>query len=165
MSGEFSFTVEVPNLLATQARLEELGVVKVPQAMRKVIVAGAKPMRAAIRAEASGSFVGQSRTLPGGLLRSIKYKSGRTTKVLASIAGAHQAISYYMVGPMGKGSRHRHLIISGHEIVGHAPNLTRTGKRSTPNPFVERGRQAAAGPALEAISAAAAVAIEEAGRL
>ena len=169
MAGNFSVTVEVPNLLAVQARLEELGVVKVPAAMRKVIVAGAKPMKAAILAETPmakpGTVSVQSESFPGDLRRGVRYKSGRTTKALASIAGAHQALAYYMVGPMGHGTAHRHLVIAGHEIVGHAPNLTHTGKQTTPNPFVERGRKAGEGPAVAAIEAAAKVALAEAERL
>ena len=167
MAGDFSVTVEVPNLLAVQARLEELGVVKVPAAMRKVIVAGAKPMKAAIQAETpiGQRFSASQGDAPGNLLRGVRYKSGKTTKALASIAGAHQALAYYMVGPMGKGTAHRHLVIAGHEIVGHAPNLTHTGKRTTPNPFVERGRKAGEGPAVAAIEAAAKVALAEAERL
>ena len=165
MSTGPTITVEIPNLLAVQAKLEALGVVKVPQAMRKVIVAGAKPMKAAIKAAGQSMTVGQSKTLPGGLINGIRYKSGKTTKALASIAGAHQQISYYMVGPFGKGTSHRSLVIAGHEIVGHAPNLTRTGKRTQPVPFVEAGRKSAEGPALEAIAAAAKVAIEAASKL
>ena len=166
MAGEFSVTVEVPNLLAVQAKLEELGVVKVPNAMRKIIVAGAKPMKAAIAAETPvaepGSVSVNSRSFPGDLRRGVKYKSGRTTKALASIAGAHQVLAYYMIGPMGKGTAHRHLVIGGHEIVGHEPNKVDTGRRTVPNPFVERGRRAAEGAAISAIEAAARVAIFEA---
>ena len=165
MAG-FSVTVEVPNLLQTQARLEELGVVKVPVAMRKVIVAGAKPMKAAIQAETPiGSPSINSLSFSGDLLRSVKYKSGKTTKVLAAIAGARSQIAYYMVGPFGKGSAHRHLVIAGHEIVGHEPNLVHTGRRTTPNPFVDRGRQAAEGPAVAAIEIAMKAALAEAERL
>jgi hypothetical protein len=159
------YTVEVEGLLKTQMRLEELGVVKIPAAMRKVVVAGAKPMRAAIRSAEQSMTTGQSRTLPGGLLRGIRYKSGRTTKTLASIAGAHAALSYYVVGPFGKGTAHRHLVIDGHEIVGHAPNLTRTGKRTTPVPFVKAGAESARGASAAAIEAASRIAIEEATKL
>ena len=169
MASSFSVTVEVPNLLAVQARLEELGVVKVPVAMRKIIVEGAKPMKAAILAQtpiaAPGTVSVQSTSFPGDLRRSVKYKSGKTTKALAAIAGAKSQIAYYMVGPMGKGSPHRHLVIGGHEMVGHKPNLTHTGKRTTPNPFVERGRKASEGPAIAAIEVAARAALEEATRL
>ena len=166
MAQGFSVTCEVPNLLQTQARLEELGVVKVPIAMRKIIVAGAKPMKAAILAVTPVGFPSvNSRSFSGDLRRSVKYKSGKTTKALAAIAGAKSQIAYYMVGPMGKGSPHRHLVIGGHEMVGHKPNLTHTGKRTTPNPFVERGRKAGEGPAIAAIEVAARAALEEATRL
>ena len=169
MASDFSITVEVPNLLQTQARLEELGVVKVPQAMRKVVVAGAKPMKAAILAVTPvakpGTVSVQSTSFPGDLKRSVKYKSGKTTKALAAIAGVTSQVSYYMVGPMGKGSAHRHLIVGGHEVVGHAPNFTKTGKRTTPNPFVQRGREAGQGAALGAIEVASRAALEEATRL
>jgi hypothetical protein len=166
MAGNFSVTVEVPNLLAVQARLEELGVVKVPIAMRKIIVAGAKPMKAAIQNETPiGEYTNvKENNWPGDLQRGVRYKSGKTSKALASIAGAHQSLAYYMVGPMGKGTAHRHLVIGGHEIVGHKPNLTHTGKRTTPNPFVERGRKAGEGPAIAAIEVAAKAALEAAAR-
>ena len=169
MAQGFSVTCEVPNLLQTQARLEELGVVKVPVAMRKVIVAGAKPMKAAILAETPiakpGTVSVQSTSFPGDLRRSVRYKSGKTTKALAAIAGVKSQIGYYMVGPMGKGSAHRHLVIAGHEIVGHEPNLTHTGKRTTPNPFVQRGREVGQSAALGAIEVASRAALEEATRL
>jgi hypothetical protein len=164
MSGPI-YVVDVEGLRETQARLEEIGIVKVPQAMRKIIVAGAKPMRAAIRSAAQGMTTGQSRKDPGGLVRGIRYKSGRTTKALASVAGAHAALNYYVVGPFGRGTRHRHLVIEGHEIVGHAPNLTRTGKRTRPVPFVQAGSDAARSQSAAAIETAARAAIEEATRL
>ncbi len=153
-----TITIEVPNLLAIQARFEELGVVKVPTAMRKIIVAGAKPMKAAIKAEAP---VGKTHNLSN----SVRFKSGKTTKALASIAGAHEAMAYYVVGPFGKGSYHRHLVIEGHEIVGHAPNLTHTGKRTSPNGFVARGRDRAQAVSLAAIEQAAKAALEAATKL
>jgi len=162
----FSVTVEVTNLLELQARLEALGVVKIPQAMRKVLVAGAKPIKTAIQNETPiGEYTNvKENSWPGDLLRGVRFKSGRGTKALAKAVGA-QSISYYVIGPFGKGTAHRHLVISGHEIVGHAPNLTRTGKRTTPNPFVQRGRQASEGTALSAINAAARAAIEAASKL
>ena len=166
MASDFSITVEVPNLLKTQKQLEELGVVKVPQAMRKVVVAGAKPIKAAILAETPVGFPSvNSRSFSGDLKRSVKYKSGKTTSALAAIAGVTSRVSYYMIGPMGKGSAHRHLVILGHEVVGHAPNFTKTGRRTTPNPFVGRGREASQGAAIAATEVAAAAALEEATRL
>jgi len=42
-------------------------------------------------------------------------------------------VGAFAVGPT---AHHRHLVIQGHRIVGHRPNLVDTGKRSTPNPFV-----------------------------
>ena len=189
MSGEFSFTVEVPNLLAVQARLEELGVVKVPVAMSRAMRPAAKVIATAIanrtpvgdeptrtrsafkrwqrstfQARLAGTAVKEFQA-PGGLRASVKFKAGKTTLALSAAAGVSQGIRYYVIGPFGRGSSHRHLVISGHEIVGHAPNLTRTGKRTTPNPFVERGRQASEGPALAIIEARAAIEIERASRL
>ena len=159
-------TVEVPNLLAVQARLEELGTVKVPLAMRKILVAGAKPVRAAIRSQTPvGSPSVNSLSFPGDLQRGVRYKAGKTTRSLAAAAGVSSAISYYIIGPFGKGTAHRHLVIGGHEIVGHKPNLTRTGKRTRPNAFVQRGRDAAAAPALAAVASAAGAAVEAAAAL
>ena len=145
-------TIEGQAILS--AKLTELGVVKIPLAMRKVTVAGAKPLRAAIRTAAAGMFVGQSDQTPGGLLKGIRYKQTRGSKGLG-----------YIIGPFGAGTAHRALVIGGHEVVGHAPNLTHTGKQTTPRPFVEEGRNAAQGAALAAIAVAAAAAIDEAAKL
>lgn len=144
--------IHVENLPQVEARLTELGVEKIPKAVRKVTVAGAKIMRASIRAAASSMFVGQSKKDPGGLERGIRYKASRGMKGRT-----------YIIGPFGKGTSHRALVIGGHEIVGHTGN--RTGKRTRPVPFVEAARRAGEGPALSAIEAAARAAIEAAERL
>jgi hypothetical protein len=146
--------ITVEGLPELSAKLTELGVVKIPLAMRRVTVAGAKPLRAAIRTAASGMFVGQSDQTPGGLLKGIRYKQVRGSKGME-----------YVIGPFGAGTAHRALVIGGHEVVGHAPNLTHTGKRTTPRPFVEEGRNAAQGTALAAIEVAAKAAIETATKL
>ena len=189
MAGNFSVTVEVPNLLEVQAKLEVLGVVKVPLAMSQVMRPAAKVMASAIAAEApvgneatrtskalgrwqkstfqarlAGAPVKEFQA-PGGLRASVKSKAGKTTLALSAAAGVKQCIRYYMVGPFGRGSSHRHLVIAGHEIVGHAPNLTRTGKQTRPNAFVERGRQSSEGAALGMIRAAIPVALAKASKL
>jgi hypothetical protein len=148
-------TVRVENLPQIEARLEELGTVKVPTAMRKIVVAGAKPMKAAIKSAGQSMFAGQSKTLPGGLVTGVRYKASRK----------RSGQQGYTIGPFGKGTAHRHLVIGGHEIVGHKPNLTHTGKRTRPVPFVERGREVAQAPALAAIAEAAKVALEAAAKL
>jgi hypothetical protein len=144
--------IEIEGLLPLEARLEELGVVKIPLAMRKVTVAGAKPMKAAIKAAGSSMFQGQSKTDPGGLVRGVRYKASRGAKGLS-----------YTIGPFGAGTRHRALVIYGHEITGHTGK--RTGKRTRPVPFVEAGERAAAGASIAAITAASKVAIEAATKL
>ena len=146
--------IHVEGLPELSAKLTDLGVVKIPLAMRKVTVAGAKPLRAAIRTAASGMFVGQSRTTPGGMVRGIRYKQVRGSKGME-----------YVIGPFGRGTAHRGLVIAGHEVVGHQPGKVHTGVRTTPRPFVEQGRREAQGAALAAIEVAAAAAIEEAAKL
>jgi hypothetical protein len=52
---------------------------------------------------------------------------------------------------VGSTAPHRHLVIRGHEIVGHRPNRVRTGKRTTANPFVDEAAQPRADDALRVI--------------
>jgi hypothetical protein len=141
--------IELTGLPEVEARLLELGAVKIPTALRKVAVAGAKPMRSAIRAAAP---VGPT----GNLRRGVRYKASRVRT--SGYVG-------YIVGPFGRGTAHRHLVLGGHEIIGHAPNKTDTGKRTRPNPFVETGHHAAEAQALAATEEAAAAAIEMATKL
>jgi hypothetical protein len=152
-------TVEIPNLAELQAKLEELGVVKIPRAMRKVIVAGAKPIRTAIRAETP---IGPT----GNLKKSVKYKSGVTSRAFQSISAASR-LAFTVAGGAGaligpQGSPHAHLVIDGHEMVGHKPNLTRTGKMTRSNPFVQRGRETSQDEAMAAMAEAVRVVIEAA---
>lgn len=164
-----SITIEVVGLREVEARLAELGAVKIPRAMRRVVVAGAKPLRSAIRAASPVGKIArptQSDT-PGNLRRSVRYRAKR---------GSHGLT--YVVGPMGKGSAPRQLVIEGHAIKGHGHSLagmklgTRLGHqavggaaRTTPNDFVRRGRERATGVSFAAIEVAAREAIEAAGRL
>ena len=157
-------TVSIPNLLELQAKLEELGAVKIPRAMQKVIVAGAKPIRTAIRAETP---VGPT----GNLRKSVKYKSGTTDRAFVKLSTASKLAftvadgAGALIGPQGKGSPHAHLVIDGHEMVGHRPNRVRTGKMTRANPFVQRGREASEGAAMDAMAVAVRAAIEAATML
>lgn len=140
--------IEVLGVKECEAALTEFGEVKVPVAMRAVTVQGAKIMRASIKSAASSMFQGESKTMPGGLIKGVRYKAARGAKG-----------TRYIVGPFGKGTAHRALVVSGHEIVGHAPNKTHTGKRTRPVPFVQQGEEAALPAAVAAIEEGAKAAI------
>ena len=68
----------------------------------------------------------------------------------------------YMVGPFGKGSQLRHLVIYGHNIQNRkgGPVLGRT----RPNNFVQRGEEKARSQSFDAIASAAKGMIEELGK-
>lgn len=137
-------TIVVERIAEVSARLTEAGVVRIPTAVRKVTVEGAKPLRAAIRAEAP---VGkkprpQQGDVPGNLRRGVRYKASRGFKG-----------ERYTVGAFGKGTAHRGLVIYGHQKRGGG-GMTRA------NAFVRRGAEAAEGPAVAALEAAATAAIK-----
>lgn len=143
----------VDQLLARLGRVQSSGVRKV---MLKALVEGAKPLRAAIRAEApvaEKDTKGQYAHARGALRAGVRYKASRKNTGTRSLA--------YMVGPFGKGTAQRHLVVGGHVITGHKPNLTRTGKTTRPNPFVERGAERATGLAFAAVAVAAKARFEE----
>jgi hypothetical protein len=138
--------IVVERIPQVTAALVAAGEVKIPQAVRRVTVEGAKPLRAAIRAEApvgKRARPAQNDT-PGNLRRSVRYKASRGSKG-----------ERYTVGAFGRGSAHRGLVIYGHEKRGG-------GGRTRANSFVERGGQAAEGAAVAAINAAATAAIKAA---
>jgi hypothetical protein len=160
--------VHVENLAQVQTRLMDLGAVKIPRTLGKVVAAGAKVMRAGIKSAGQSMTVGQSRVAPGGLIAGVRYKKARGGATIKGMAAAEAVGSEglaYIIGPFGKGTSHRHMVIDGHEIVGHKPNLTHTGKRTRPVPFVTAGAESSRGAAVAAMEAAAKVAIEEAQRL
>jgi hypothetical protein len=157
-------TVTVANLPKVQARLTELGQVKIPKVMAKVVKAGALPMRAAIKAAGASMFENSRGPSGGGLEQGIRFKKARDKKA---------AVPTYMVGPFGKGTRHRHLVINGHAIHGHisgriggdAAARVGGGKRTHPVPFVEAGRKASASGSVAAIETAARAALAAAEKL
>jgi hypothetical protein len=135
--------IEVLGITEVTAALAEAGVVKIPAAVRRVTVEGAKPIKAAIKAEAP---VGKrprpwQNDEPGNLRRSVRYKVSRGSKG-----------ERYTIGAFGRGSAHRGLVIYGHEKRGG-------GGRTTANQFVRRGGEAAESGAVAALEAAAAAAI------
>jgi hypothetical protein len=160
--------IHVENLEQVEARLMDLGAVKIPRTLGQVVAAGAKVMREGIRSAGQSMTAGQSKVAPGGLIAGVRYKKARGGASVRGMAAAEAVGSEgldYIVGPFGKNTQHRHLVIDGHEIVGHEPYLTRTGERTRGVPFVKAGAEASQGAALAAIEAAAKAAIEEAERL
>lgn len=136
--------VQIEGVEEVVAALNAWRVQKVPRIVRTGMRTGAKLMRAAMKAETN--FAGQSRTNPGGLLKGIKYASVRGTFA-------------FDIGPMGKGTAHRHLVIRGHDVkrAKNGPVLGHAG----PNPFVFRGEQDTEAMAKEAIAAAFAASTAE----
>ena len=128
----------------------------------KILVEGAKPLRAAIQTEApvgpsaasrkqarAAARAAKQKPPPGNLKAGVRYKaSAKSTGALA-----------YMVGPFGAGTQHRHLVVRGHVITGHDPDRVRGG-RTKANPFVYRGAEKGRQQAFDAIAAAAKTAVD-----
>ena len=58
-----------------------------------------------------------------------------------------------LVGPAGRQGAHRHLVIRGHEMVGHKPWLVDTGQKTRPNDFVDRAERAHRADIVRIVSA------------
>ena len=132
------------------------------KAALRIMVGAAKQIRDAIRAEApvaEKDTKGRYAHKKGALKRGVKYKASRQkTENGKAIA--------YIIGPFGKGTAQRHLIVAGHKITGHNTfafqgrggvknSLARGGERTKPDPFVQRGierSQEAAKAAVEAVA-------------
>jgi hypothetical protein len=141
------YSAEVEGMDALVKALDGVKSSGVRRVMLKALVEGAKPLRAAIRTEAPGPPADKLR---GNLKKSVRYKASK--KSTGDIA--------YMIGPFGKGSQHRHLVIYGHTVTGHRPNKVQGG-HSKPNNFVERGEQKARAAAFDAVAATAKSAFGE----
>lgn len=128
--------IEFTRLREVQAALAEAGDVKVPQAVRRVTVEGAKVIKRSIKDTAQFPY---SKT--GNLRRGVRYKASKGSKGMR-----------YTVGAFGRGTAHRGLVIYGHRFKG--------GSFSRPNPFIERGAAAGEGAAIVALEAAATAAIK-----
>lgn len=137
-------TIVVERIAEVEARLTEAGVVKIPAAVRRVTVEGAKPLKAAIKAEAPVGKKARPRQndTPGNLRRGVRYKASKGFKG-----------ERYTIGPFGPGTAHRGLVIFGHRIHGSTA-------RSTRNSFVKRGAEGATAGAVARLEAAAKAAIE-----
>lgn len=95
--------------------------------LKKALVAGAKTLKAPIRAAAPVDT--------GALRKSVRAKGLRNRSGLPVAA---------IVGPK---ARHAHLITQGHRIMPHGVD---TGRRTRPNPFVERAAAPHVGRAVDA---------------
>ena len=132
--------------MTSDARIRKVGL--------KAIEPGAKIMKAAIQAEApvaEQDTKGKYAHTKGALKRGVRYKASRTKNVV--YWGGTPAVSAYVVGPFGKGTSQRHLIVSGHK-TGLA------GGRTTANPFVQRGVDRSQADAFAAIESTASEALE-----
>jgi hypothetical protein len=147
--------------------------VRVRRFALKAIAPGAKILRDSIRAEApvakhdTGGRYAHKR---GALKRGVRYKASRQRIAYGGKTYTGKIIAY-VVGPFGKGTAQRHLVVGGHAIKGHSHSLLGVkvgGHRSTgglmrtrPNPFVERGEARARTSTSGAIESGAKAAFEE----
>jgi len=158
--------------------LDKLNDMTTPTRMRRValkaIEPGAKIMRDAIRSEApvaEKDTTGRYAHKKGALKRGVRYKASRQNVQY----GGHTfqgPIIAYMVGPFGKGTAQRHLVVGGHKIVGHnvhgtfqgrngvKKGLATEGARTKPNPFVQRGIDKSRDDAMHAVESKASEALE-----
>ena len=133
--------------MTSDARIRKVGL--------KAIEPGAKIMKAAIQAEApvaDQDTKGRYAHTKGALKRGVRYKASRTKNV--EYWGGTPAIAAYVVGPFGKGTAQRHLIVSGHKLSGVQ------GGHTKPNPFVQRGVDRSQADAFAAIESTASEALE-----
>ncbi len=150
----------VDRLLARLGEVEHSGVRRV---MLRALKPGADILRASIAAAAPPAEGG------GAIRRAVAWRTKRQAAAAATSGNLAASVTSkpsrkataerslaYMVGPYGRGSAHRHLVIDGHEMVGHRPGLVRTGVMTQPNPFVERAASDAQARAFAAVEAAAA---------
>jgi hypothetical protein len=113
-------------------------------------VPGAKVLRAAIRAEtpvAQKDTTGRYAHKRGALRKGVRYKASRQQIEYGGKTFSGKAIAY-IVGPFGKGTAQRALVVGGHDIKGHKRTLLGASvghkkvgglMRTRPNNFVERG--------------------------
>jgi len=148
--------------------------VRVRRFALKAIAPGAKVMRDAIRAEAPVArkdTTGRYAHKKGALKRGVRFKASRQRIQYGGKTYVGKVVAY-IVGPFGKGTSQRHLVVGGHEIKGHrtvAGTLLgiNTHKkvgglmRTRPNPFVQRGEARARTATSGAIESAARSAFEE----
>lgn len=119
--------IQVLGLKAADAMLAQYAPKEMRVRIQRATLAGVRAARPFIRAEAPKGAT-------GNLKRSVKARKGKASVGLAFTFGSA------VVGPTAP---HRHLVIRGHEIVGHKPNKVRTGKRTKANPFVDRAMRRA----------------------
>lgn len=105
-------SVRIVGLGDLRRDLAKLGQPEANRRLRRGVAAGARTLRTPIRASAP--------RVTGNLARSVKASNLRGFPIAAK------------VGPRAP---HAHLVIKGHRIVTHAG--VDTGRRSTPNPFVD----------------------------
>lgn len=166
-------TTEVQGLEPLVKKLEDMtSTARIRKVALKVMEPGAKKLKAAIAAEAPVNAVdrkGRQGDKPGNIKRSVRYKASRNKNV--EHWGSTPAVAAYIVGSFGKGSAHRHLIVSGHELKGHnvhafqgrdgvKKGLSSGGARTKPNPFVQRGIELAQSDAVNSAESEAWSALE-----
>lgn len=164
-------TTEVQGLEPLIQKLSDMtSPVRVRKVALKVLEPGAKATKAAIAAEAPVNPFdrkGRQGDKPGNLKRGVRYKASKTRNV--EYWGGTPAVAAYIVGPFGKGTAHRHLVVAGHNMRGHKRTLLGVNlghknvgglARTRANPFVQRGIDHAKDEAMNMIEAEAGAALE-----
>jgi hypothetical protein len=173
--------VKVTGVPQVEARLVELGKVKVPAAIRRGLAVGGQMMSKAIKGQETSSIAGHGKG-PVRLQDSIGYRTG-----------GKMSDEWVLAGPLReKKGFHRHLVIDGHEIVvkhhgggfyvgtarrdrqgnatarfnfaGHELRQGQTHGRTRANPFVWRAKESTAAPALAAVEVSLAKVLAQAGK-
>jgi hypothetical protein len=139
-NSRISFQVDARDVAKVQKRLDSLQGLSLYQKMRRSTKVAGELVSKRIQQAAP------RRT--GTLRRSVWARYAKQDQVSATVTRALTGrsrggqTSTVLVGPVAGRKRkgyHRHLIIRGHRIV--TPGGRFTGRRTTPNPFVDRASQ------------------------
>ena len=145
--GRLAFEVDAKDIARIRRKMERIKGKPLAEQTRKVLYAQADIVGSRARSTAP-------RGPTGHLRASIKVRAELERGVLSAAYFALVGGSIrngVLVGPLHKIAPHRHLIISGHRIV--TPGGRFTGRRTAPNPFMDRARrgiESAAGKAVMA---------------
>jgi len=140
----FNFEIDQKDLARIRRKMERVKGKPLADQTKKALYAQADIVAGRARSAAP-------RGATGNLRRSIKVRAERNRGGALSAAFGFGKRDGVLVGPMHNIAPHRHLIISGHRIV--TPGGRFTGRRTAPNPFMDRARrgiESAAGKAVMA---------------
>lgn len=131
--------ISIQGAADVQALLARFEPPEVDRVLKKAVKEGAKVMKRAVKSSIKTRLHSQT----GNLLGSTRYKSIRRSRGIG-----------YVIGPMGRKARHRHLVEFGHDITFIKKKAG--GKvvgRVRPHPYMEPAFAASEEPARAAIEA------------